>query len=326
MAAIDWSSLSVYVSGRFEGFKGDELNALVLGQGARVAGSFSVANALLTQDLNNPKVAKANAKGMTILTPDQLGAPLEDYLERMKAALALFQTKFASYRKNMVYHLAAGPPADDALVAQIEAEVGFPLPEELRTLMAQFNGLSVIGAELPKSADALQLPDQVLPYAALADMSHKLWTTASPSLAVSAIAIPTWQDIFLRAPNERMTGESPYGAKEKLKIGTLKVDAGAFYERLYPFDLFHYYLGAALYADPIEQNFKVIHATDHWADLTNAHPVSLRVYMESLIAMISHNSGFYEQRIIKPVSKTAWPTYIKNIRGAVYVFVETRTS
>lgn len=286
--------------------------------------SFAAANAVLTADPEGSKTQKARDKGKTILVLEDLGAPLENYTARLEAALAAFQEQFSSYNKKMVYHLAMGPPASDALMGRVEDAVGFALPNELRTLMSQFNGLSFVGAELARGAQAPEFPEEVLPYATLADLSHPLWRAASKSLAVSTIAIPTWEDVFLCAPKDRITGESPYGDKEKLKIGKLKVKAKDFYERLYPFDLFHDYHGAALYADPVAKEFKIIYATDHWADLTNAHPVPLRVYMECLIGMVSHRGSYYEQRIIKPLSKTAWPTYIKNIHNSAYIFLETR--
>ncbi|MFN3199506.1 MAG: BRCT domain-containing protein [Bradymonadia bacterium] len=324
MSTIDWQSLNVYVSGRFDGFKKEELNALILGQGARVAGSFPSSNAILTSDPEGPKVAKAIEKGKTILQLDDLGGSLEGYLERMQGALKAFQEQFADYRKKMVYHLAAGAPADEALMTRVEEAIGFPLPDDLRTLMGQFNGLSMVGAEIKRKAEAPSFPETVLPYATLADMSHPLYAAAHDATALSTIGIPSWSDIFLQPAKARLTGESCYGPKEKLKIGTLKVGATEFYERLYPFDIFHPYHGAALYADPKDQTVKVIYASDHWAALTSAHPVPLRIYMESLIAMVSHKGSFYEQRIIKPTSKTAWPTYIKNIHGGAYLFLETR--
>jgi hypothetical protein len=179
-------------------------------------------------------------------------------------------------------------------------------------------------ALLKRNAGLAIADDKPLPYAALADMKHPLWQ-GKIEWMIGVIGIPTWEDIFLRPQKDRLCDPgSSMDPKEVVKIGALKVKAGALFPRLFAFDLFHHFTGTALYADPADQTMKVIYAFDHWADLTGAHPVSLRADMESLAAGIWGRTVHAGQRIIKPVSKTAWPTYIRNIHGAPYVFLELK--
>ncbi len=322
MTKFDVTGRRIYVSGRFEGLDKSEVSAYVHGFGGDSAFSQSGVDAILSATPDDPKLI-TKAKGKKIITLADLPAPLEGYVDRMKAAQVAFRTLFASYRKNMAHHLAFGPPADQALIGRVEKAIGFAMPAELRSLMTQFNGLSCIGAELAPGA-TLPLADSLMPYAAL--MEHPVWSAAVVGEPVVSIGIPQWEDVFLRAPEARLTGVSSYGPKEKLKIGSLKVGATEFYERLFPFDLFHSFLGAALYADPVAKDLKVIYASDHWASLTDYEPVSLGVYMEALCGMVWHHGNHWPQRIIQPLSKTAKPTYIRSIHDAAYTFLETRAS
>lgn len=316
---VDWD---VYVSGRFPGLQSDEVSAHLHGLGARVTESKSVARAILTATPDDPKNLAFAAKGKVILTLEDLTPPLEGWVERLKAAEASFEKELA--RKTMLHHFAVGQPADPTLMAKVEAAIGFPAPDDLRALMLQFDGLSLVGAERVPHA-TLTLPQEVLPYAALVDGGHPLWAAIAPGEPVTTIAIPRWQDVFLRPVEARLSGPGSYGPKDKLKIGALKVSGSDLHARLFPFDLFHPFHGAALYADPVAKDLKVLYASDHWASLTDYHPVSLSVYMESLAGMVWHKSAHWVQRIIAPTSKTAWPTYIRKIHGAAYVFLETRS-
>ncbi|MCB9565970.1 MAG: hypothetical protein H6710_01890 [Myxococcales bacterium] len=68
----------------------------------------------------------------------------------------------------------------------------------------------------------------------------------------------------------------------------------------------------------------MIYAFDYWADITSAHPVSLRTYMESVLAGFWGGSRTPASGRSPVVSKTAWPTYIRNIHGAPYIFIELK--
>jgi hypothetical protein len=74
----------------------------------------------------------------------------------------------------------------------------------------------------------------------------------------------------------------------------------------------------------LAQQLKVIYSHDYWADLTSDQPISLRTYMESLIAGVWGVDWNVGQRLIRPTSKTAWPTYIRNIKGSPYIFLELK--
>lgn len=310
----------VYVSGKFPGLSKDEVWTYLLGAGAHGVNSKSPAQAYLCPDRSD---AKLIATGKPIYTLDDLGAPLAGYALRVGAAVAARREDLRR-NKNKVCHFAHGAPADDALIARVEAALGFPVPADLLALMRQFNGLSAVVATLKRGA-TVELPDdRPLPYAGLADSSHPLWRGVIDWL-IGVIAIPTWEDIFLRPQHQRLCDDGGvHDPEEVVKIGGLKVAAGALYPRLFAFDLFHSFAGAALYADPKEREVQVIYGFDHWADLTGAHPLSLRMYMESLAAGIWGRAVHVGQRPIKPVSKTAWPTYIRNIHGAPYVFLELK--
>lgn len=308
----------VYVSGKFPGLAKEDVWTYLLGAGAVGTASKSAAEAYLCPDLSDAKLA---ASGKPIHTLDELGPPLAGYADRLAAAVA-FRRADLRRRDGLVAHFGRGAPADDALIARVEAAIGFPAPPELRTLMRGFNGLSAVVAAL-KRGKKVELADSgPLPYAALADSGHPLWQGAIEWL-IGVVAIPTWEEIFLRPQQQRICDlSSVYEAKAEMKIGGLKVRAGDLFPRLFAFDLFHPFAGAALYADPKERALKVIYAFDHWADLTGAHPLSLRTYMESLVAGIWGRMSHAGQRPVKPVSKTAWPTYVRNIHGAPYVFLE----
>lgn len=310
----------VYVSGKFPGLSKDDVWTYLLGAGAYGTGSKSSAQAYLCPDRSDPKLL---ATGKPIHTLDELGAPLASYVSRLASAVASRREDLRRH-KDLVCHFAHGPAADDALVARVEAALGFPAPADLRALMGQFNGLSAVVATLQRGA-RVELPDdRPLPYAGLADSGHPLWRGVIDWL-IGVIAIPTWEDIFLRPQRERLCDLSAtLGPKDVVKIGGLKVAAGALFPRLFAFDLFHSFAGTALYADPKAEALHVIYAFDHWADITGAHPLSLRTYMESLAAGIWGRMAHAGQRPIRPVSKTAWPTYIRNIHGAPYVFLELK--
>lgn len=305
-----------YVSGKFAGLQKDEVAAYGVAQGARYVNSAAAAQAYVCAD---PKEAKLVATGKPLFTLAALGDPLAGYVERLSAAVADSRAQ-QSKNENMLHHLAYGPPASKALIGKVEAALGFAAPPELVTLMRQFNGLSLVVATLKKNA-SIALGDSVLPYAALADMKHPLWRAKAS--AVRTIALPTWEQIFLRPQTERLCDMSTIiGPKEVIKIGALKVKAGELFPRLFAFDLFHHYHGAAAYADPKDQKLKIIYAHDHWADLTADHPISLRTYMESLIAGVWGAGWNVGQRLIRPVSKIGWPTYIRNISNSPYIFLD----
>lgn len=308
----------VYVSGKFDGLKKEEVWVYLLATGAHGTMSKSAAGAYLSADPGDPKLV---ATGKPIYTLADLPAPLDGYLDRLEAAVAFRRDDLA--RLSHVGHLGYGPPADDALIARIEATVG-PLPADVLALMRQFNGLSCAVATL-KKGQTVELPNGApLPYAALADLNHPLWKGKIDWL-LGTIAIPTWEDIFLRPQDQRLCDHGgSLGPKEVVQIGALKLKAADLFPRLFAFDLFHSYGGAALYLDPKDRQAKIIYTFDHWADLTSAHPVPLRVYMESLIAGIWHRVAHAGQRPIKPTSKAAWPTYIRNIHGAPYIFIELK--
>ena len=46
--------------------------------------------------------------------------------------------------------------------------------------------------------------------------------------------------------------------------------------------------------------------------------------MESLIAGVWGAGWNVGQRLIRPVSKIGWPTYIRNISGSPYIFLTLR--
>lgn len=310
---------TLYVSGKFPGLQKDEVAAYVVAQGARFLDSKSAAQAYLCADPDDPKLV---ATGKPRFTLDDLGPPLARYLERLEAAIDHLRT--GTYKTDtLLSHLGHGPPATQALVTSVEAALGFPVPADLLALMRQFNGLSLAVARLKKGAE-LSLGDRTLPYAALADTKHPLWN-APVTHVLAAIGIPTWEDIFLRPQDQRICNHAgSYPATTVIKIGTLKVKAGDFFPRLFALDLFHHYHGAAVYADPKDQQLKVIYSHDYWADLTSAQPISLRTYMESLIAGVWAADSNVGQRLIRPTSKTAWPTYIRNIHGAPYIHLDLK--
>lgn len=310
----------VYVSGKFPGLAKDEVWTYLLGAGAHGTTSKSSAQAYLCPDRSDAKLV---ATGKPIYTLEDLGPPLAGWAARVGAAVA---ARREENRRNpaLLTHFAHGAPADDALIARVEAALGFPAPAELVRLMRQFNGLSAVAATLKRGA-TVELPaDRPLPYAALADSGHPLWQGKIDWL-MGVIAIPTWEDVFLRPQARRICDlGGAYDAKAVIKIGGLKVAAGALFPRLFALDLYHSFGGAAVYADPKEQALRVIHAFDHWADITGAQPLSLRAYLESLAAGLWGRVTHAGQRWIQPVSKTAWPTYVRNIHGAPYVFVELK--
>lgn len=310
----------LYVSGKFPGQDQGEIWAILLGFGAYGVTSKSVAKAYLCADPTDPKLL---ATGKPLYTLADLGAPLAGYRERLEAAMALRRAELKRWTHcGHVAHLGFGPPADAALIARVEAATG-PLPEEIRTLMGQFNGLSCVVATLKQGA-TLSLPDGApLPYGALADSEHPLWQ-GQVDWMIGTIGIPTWEDIFLRPQKSRICDHTGYEPKDILKIGSLKVKAGELFPRLYGWDLYHHFGGAALYLDPADGRAKVIYTFDYWADLTSAHPIPLRAYMESLVAGLWHRASHAAQRPIRPVSRGAWPTYIRNVHGAPYVFVELK--
>ncbi|MCB9570232.1 MAG: SMI1/KNR4 family protein [Myxococcales bacterium] len=311
----------LYVSGKFPGIQKDEVWAWLLGAGAHGVTSKSVANAYLCPDPTDPKLV---ATGKKLFTLADLGEPLVGYLDRLKAAIESRRVDL-KHHKNALFHLGYGPPADDALIARVEAALGFPVPADLLTLMRHFNGLSAVVA-VPKRGTTIELPQDgaPLPYAGLADLNHPLWQGKIDWL-IGTVALPTWEEIFLRPQSARICdlgGTRP--DKEIVKIGSLKVKAGDLFPRLFAFDLYHHFGGAAVFADPKAKDLKVIYAFDYWADITSAHPVSLRTYMESVLAGFWGRIAHAGQRPIKPVSKTAWPTYIRNIHGAPYIFIELK--
>lgn len=114
------------------------------------------------------------ATGKPLYTLDTLGAPLEGYLDRLKAAVQV-RREDLSKNKPIVCHLAHGAPASEALVAKVTAAIGFPVPADLLALMRQFNGLSAAVAVLKRAASVEIADDAPLRYAALADMKHPLW-------------------------------------------------------------------------------------------------------------------------------------------------------
>src|SRR5690606_39122322 len=129
--------------------------------------SKSVARAYLSADPGDPKLI---ATGKPIYTLADLPASLGGYLDRLTAAVAFRRDDLARLTHvEHVAHLGHGPPADGALIAQIEAAVG-PLPADVLALMRQFNGLSCVVATL-KRGHGVELPSGApLPYAALADL------------------------------------------------------------------------------------------------------------------------------------------------------------
>jgi hypothetical protein len=307
----------IYVSGKFPGLQKDEIAARLVAQGGRYTDSKPTAQAFLCADPKDPGLV---ATGKPLHALDALGEPLARYCERLAAACSHLRT--GTYqRDNMLFHLAHGAPASKALVAKVEAALGFPVPGDLLALMRQFNGLSLVVAKLKKSA-SIELGDALLPYATLAGMTHPLWRSGGPNV-LATIGLPTWEDIFLRPQAQRLCDlSSSYEPKTVIKIGTLKVKAGDLFPRLFAFDLFHHYHGAAIYADAKERDLKVLYSHDCWADLEGAQPVSLCTYMESLVAGVWGADANVGQRLIRPVSKTAWPTYIRNIKGSPYVFLQ----
>lgn len=321
MVTESFDGKPVYVSGRFEGMQKEEVWARLLATGAYGTMSRSVAKAYLSADPADPKLVET---GKPIHTLADLPASLDGFLEQMKGAVAMRRAELRRYTHcGHVAHLAYGPPADDALLARVAQALGGAPPAEVVSLMRQFNGLSCVVATL-KDKKPLELPDAVLPYAALADSAHPLWQGRLDWL-IGVVAIPTWEDVFLRPQEKRLCDKSAaHGPKDVLKIGSLKVKAGELFPCLFDFDLFHHFGGAALYLDPKRHQASVVYAFDHWADLTSAQPVPLRLYLESLAAGLWGRIANVGQRPIKPVSKTARPTYVHNVHDAPYVFVELK--
>ena len=311
----------IYVSGNFEGLSKAEVWVYLLAAGAVGTMSKSGARAYLAADRTD---AKLLATKKPIFTLADLPASLDGYLARLQGAVEYRKKEWGrNKRQAAVTHLGAGAPLSEARIAQIEASLGYALPDEVKCLMRQFNGLSCVVATL-KSKKHVELPDQPLPYAALADCKHPIWQDAIDWLC-GTIGIPTWEDIFLRPQKQRMCDQSDlHSPGEVIKIGALKVKAGELFPRLFAFDLYHSFGGAALYLDPTDSQAKVIYCFDAFADLYSAQPISLRAYMESLAAGIWTKMGNAGQRPIHPVSKTGWPTFIRNIQNAPYVFVELK--
>lgn len=311
---------AIYVTGTFDGLQKEAVWAYLLATGA-VGTMSKSAPAYLAAD---PLDAKLLASGKPIYTLADLPSSLDGFLERLTGAVASHRETFSRRRQAAwVAHLAYGPPAGEAQLREIEQALGLALPAEVKSLMRQFDGLSCVVATF-KKGKAITLPDTPLPYAALADLKHPLWQGDLDWL-IGNLAIPTWKEIFLRPQERRLCDHSDsYEDDEVLKIGALKVKAGALFPRLFAFDLFHSFAGAALYLDPKDEQAKIIYAFDHWADLTSAQPVPLRFYMESLAAGIWCRLSNVGLRPIKPVSKTAWPTYIRNVHNTPYVYIELK--
>lgn len=315
----EFGDKAIYVSGKFEGLQKEEVWARLLAAGAWGQNTKS-AQAYLAADPADPKLI---ATGKPIYTLADLPQSLDGWLAQLKAAVAHRGAAIKTYPTvDAVAHLAYGPPADDALIATIERAVG-PLPADLLSLMRQFNGLSCVVGLMEKGHGITLPSDAPLPYAALAHDAHPLWAGRLSHLDVT-IALPTWEDIFLRAQEDRICNHTGHDPRDALKIGALKVKAGELYPCLFAFDLFHHYAGAALYLDPKEGDAKLLYGFDCWADLTSAHPTSLRFYMESLVAAVWSRMSFAGPRPIKPTSKTAWPTYIRNIHNAPWVYIELK--
>jgi hypothetical protein len=70
----------------------------------------------------------------------------------------------------------------------------------------------------------------------------------------------------------------------ELRIGKKTVANSEARRRLFPFDVYHWYRTAALYADPENKELVVLHTSDHGADVGGSDPIPLRLYMESLLA------------------------------------------
>ena len=312
----DLHEQTVCVSGRFADWTGAELEILLKARGAwRVAGSPSKGvRALISAVPDGPKVDKARALGIPVVGPDalrtSLGPPLSGYRARLLRKLA----EQPRYVQTAVQ--AIGAPASDALLARVEAEVGFPLPEDAVALWRQLDGLSLLW-----STPGLQpTSTEPLPWSEACHDGGPLWSRLEALRAAHAttfdmglVCIPPLETIFSSPWKGRVFPDAPWGPKDTVRLGRRKVAAAALYDHLYGFDFFSPFRWTGLWADQEQRRLQVVHASDHGADWSVAAAVPLELYMEFLLVDLGRT------RAIEPTHKLGWPRGIRRLAHLPWV-------
>lgn len=307
----DLSRQTLCITGRFADWSKAELEILLRGRGAwRVAPSPSKAvSVVISAETAGPKVDKARALGLPVVFADELraalGAPLEGYRARLLRSLA----ERPRYIHDAV--LAVGDPVSDALLARVEARIGFPLPEAARNLWKQLDGLNLLWT-VPSAVQ--ERSDALLPWSVACHGDGELWTkihalrAQNPSrFDMGQIAIPPVETIFFQAWDGTMFDGSAYGPKDTLTLGKRKVKAQDLFSNLFMFDLFSPYYQAGLWADREQQALHVVYCSDYGADWSMAATVPLEVYLEFML--VDHG----RTRPIEPSSKLGSPKSIRNL-------------
>lgn len=315
---IDFYQKKVAISGKFEKYSKEELAAILQGLGVWYIGSgvSKQTDFLFSAEEESKKTQKANDLDKPILFSkdlDQaLGDPLRHAIDRLK--------RFLDFNRVELINFAVGKPIDTKLVKRIEKRIGFPLDQTARNLFTQFDGLTLLWANetlpFPKSEKPIE-------WSAACDDGGEIWTKLYKAaekdwLFMGLICIPPAETIFFHDWDGKLFDSKSYGPKDKLKVGKKKVGAKDFYTNLFPFDFFHPFYQAALWADQESKELRVVYGSDHGACWTDFHPIPLRVYMETLL----YKQG--SERFIKPVSKTAWTQGISKIAGNQYPTLQYR--
>lgn len=312
----DVSNKSICVTGRIPGFTKTELEILLKARGATFVNSSPSKNTSVVVAAENEgkKVDKARALGLPLMFGEEvraaLGAPLEGYRARLEARMAA-RPKFY---KTATAHL--GEPAPGALLDRVAERVGFALPAAARNLFSQVNGISYLWAtrSLPFAIDG------AIPWSEAMHQDGRIWRalaelqrTGKSGLHMGHIAIPDVETIFFSQWDGRVfTSDNP-GPKDKVAIGKKKAKAQDFWRNLFLFDAFHGYYQAALWADPVSEEFYVVYGSDYGADWGWSNPISLELYMEFLCC------GFGDARIIEPASKAGMTTSMHRIAGQSWI-------
>lgn len=306
----------VAVTGRFADWTAAELEILLKARGAwGVPGSPGKGvRALIAAEPGGPKVDKANALGIPIIGPESLraalGPPLGGFLRRLNRKLG----EQPGYVKKAV--VAIGAPASEALLARVEAQVGFGLPEAARNLWGQLDGLSLLWT----TPELQPCTDQPLPWSEACHDGGPLWTRIEALRAANAgrfdmgmACIPPLETIFFSPWRGRFFPDRVWGPKETVTLGRRKVAAAALFDHLYGFDLFSPFTWAGLWADQEERSLKVVYGTDHGADWSLAAAVPLEIYLEFLLIDLGRT------RALTPSAKGGWPQGIARMAHLPWV-------
>lgn len=264
----------VLVDGKFPDLTEEDVLVLVVAHGG-IPATAKKADLLLTAKKESKAAASFREAGKLVIAPEDLGAPLEGWLARFKARVAAL----ARSEKKDFRNFAAGGGASKALLDRIAKRVGFDLPADFKRLAESFDGLSFLHV---RSAKTLDLPrDTLVPWARFASSQDPIWKTFGGA-TVAAVAIVPWEEMFFGPPYFAVA-ETPSGAGD-VQLGKQKLAVTSLPGRLFPFDMYHWNVNAALYADPEARQFFVIHAADSGANLAVSERIPLQLYVEGLLA------------------------------------------